>query len=469
MNNNFDSPRLEGMEKFLKRIHLIFSIIDEKEIENPNMVVYSELCRDGLKKEDMLDDGELISNEEFFPIWGDIFKEMTTKNFDLVKYYSYSKQDLELYFFFFQNFRIGERKKFIKLYIPVDYQNLKDAVCELIEFLIQSQIRHESKVSKELRSDNIVVRVGIEDVKSAKKIIDFCNSNPIIKKGLNQVNPFVPSINGIGYMRESGISYNEEMANIILKYVKFCIKENKEPTIKEFYEYFKNNIDSEEVKEIFEIAYKGKSELDANKQRLLLDALKATFNEYGLEKTVFALTNIVKNNDYSSISNNNPNYKYRDLLSNYVSNEEIFDYIKLVLKTSENIRDFSDIDLAISNFCNLMFEDVFFLKLDEILTDIYKKDGVAGLYDMINNFDLNIYKNLISESDYKKYSDNYLPFFAEAIPLEAMVKALQLKGIYYTKDYDEVIKNDDIIELYASIKSETKYIDSEEDLIKTKK
>ena len=232
-----DNPRLEEMDSFLKYIYEIKK--SNPKIMITNSLVYREITRSGLKENDMNIDRSLISNQHLFPKWTERYMHHQGINVFCNPAWEYFLQ--------FTNGDIYE-DEFIKLYIPIDKEHLYEGANILFDFIESQNITHLSKISQEIRSDNIVVRLTKNDFANAQKIIDFVNNNTYLKEGLNKTNPFTPTYKGIGLMQEKGISYNNEISLIISNYILRSYNDNKEDVnINDFLDYFSKHCYKEEV------------------------------------------------------------------------------------------------------------------------------------------------------------------------------------------------------------------------------
>ena len=434
-----DNPRLNEMQSFITYLYTI-------RVQNPNInfdenVVYRELCKAGLKRNQFTPQYELISNEFLFDKWINRFDNFQNKSEKLDVFvdpdWSYFIQ-----FTSKQNYvkMMHLRKQFIKLYIPIDFQHLFEGVNQLFDFIKEQDIKHLSKVSKKIRSDNVIVRLGSDDLEGAKKIIDFVNSNPYFKDGLNKSNPFIPTINGIGFMNETGISYNSEMARLLSKFINIYAQMQVAPTVQNFYSWFKKNNYNQEVNDIFESALGIETKLTkSQKMAIFFDALKETSKKYGINQVEYALTEIIQNNNYSGITNGNGKIKYRDLLVKNVSRDEILSYIKEIMNLTTDIA-FKDIN----EFCHKLFENEGIFELNSaclITLSKYNLEQVSfALRKMIyenNPIGFTRYSN--DESDKTNYREIISKYDNTTI-LSIMKKAMELKGIKYNpNDIEQII------------------------------
>ena len=86
--------------------------------------------------------------------------------------------------YFFQFVSNNQREdQFIKLYIPIDYEHLYEGANILFDYIKTLGAKTFSKISQNVRSDNVIVRLKKDDYYNALKIINFVNSNEYLKSG----------------------------------------------------------------------------------------------------------------------------------------------------------------------------------------------------------------------------------------------------------------------------------------------
>ena len=325
----YDLPKTSEMDNFLKYIYTIFSQNDlsgYSKDEKKSIICY-ELRKYGLKPQDLGPNREMINNEYLFTYWLDKNKNSGYKDAFVDSKSNYFIQ-------FVDNKGRTFDRNFIKLYIPVDGNHLYQGVNELFDFIRNQGIRHISKVAQEKRSDNITVRLDAADEESAQKIIEFVNSNPILKEGLNKTNPFVPTVDGVGYMYETGISYNSQMSLLIEEYIEYCLNSNSIANINQFCKWIVNNNRFGEVERIFfsALGFDIPSEKKTFNIELFNDALKATYLKYGIEQAIQAIISTITDNDYTYFTNGTMDTRYRDKLMNAIEPKQIEEYIDSVLQ-----------------------------------------------------------------------------------------------------------------------------------------
>ena len=198
---------------------------------------------------------------------------------------------------FFLQFYNGEWESndyTIKLYIPIDYQFIKEGVILLFDYLSNENITHHSKVCSTMRNDNVIVR--LTNIRDTKKVIDFIN-NSEINNHLLDTNPFTFTYNGIGLVMDNNLSYNLEISKVIYNYLlsRKLFKQSDKPNYQEFYNFVYNcykDTNDDTLKMIYDLLY---SSLDNNYNindfydkvslyqgniTLLFESLLATRNKY---------------------------------------------------------------------------------------------------------------------------------------------------------------------------------------------
>lgn len=204
--------------------------------------------------------------------------------------------------------RIG----FIKIYLSLDGEHLCEGVKQLFSYLEQENISHQSKATSRVRADNVIIRIDPNDIESLKKINNFIKNNQYIQSGINQVNPFLPTIGKLGVMIDDGRSYNSEVARLIAVYInnyakgsninfsdfaKFVNQEKKDDIIfletfnQAFFEQNKYNqiIGNNEYANRINIDIKNPSDL-------LEFAVLLSFEKYGKQQAVRAIKSALSGN-----------------------------------------------------------------------------------------------------------------------------------------------------------------------------
>ncbi len=399
--NNFDGDRKLEMDEIL---NFMYKITNTRPITRND--VYAVLKFYNLKNDDRVKDKfgrevfDGIDNEGFFKYWENRFASK--------KHIHVYVDPRWTYFFQFTNNISHSTERFIKLYVALDSKHLYDGANLLFDFLERNNISHLSKISKKLRVDNVIIRLNYDDFESAKKIIDFINKTPFLKAGLNKPNPFIPTINGIGYMQEHGNSYNSDISDFIKEYLNVARRRGQESVSAEEFRTFlqecqKNNITyvpdqidfDDSLMNTFEIAYTGKNKnLNANnisrlnneqKRSLLINALRATFSKYGINQVRTALIQIIKFNNYGFVTNGGPNNRYRENLKKYLTPEDIMDIINIVNKAKNDMK-FLTVEDKINAFCMELFRNELPFILDDICGVTLENYGASQVSMALNEY-----------------------------------------------------------------------------------
>lgn len=347
---DLDSPDVSGMNEFLR---YIYEIKKNNNIIITRDIVYHELDRFRMERKNLKPNRELIDIEQMFPAFTrNYLKGNASKN-----KYTYKTK----YFLFFINDKDDE-KEFIKLYIPFDKDYIYEDVNILLDFLNKENISHCSKVCKNIRNDDFIIRLKKGDVENAHKIINFINNNKKLKHGLLKVNPFVPTANGIGIMEEKGTSYNGDMSSYIADFIEKSYKHKTDVNAKEFIHYFNNACNDPDVKNVFYSNFISNNdnivtkENNIDKRELLKKSIKVTYSKYGFSHVVKALQESL-NNNFSYFSRGNEGINYRNLLIRNLNKDQI--------KKIIGVDDIKEID-KIEFFCKSQLKDELELQFEKI-------------------------------------------------------------------------------------------------------
>jgi len=179
--------------------------------------VYSMLIRNDVEPNDIPLDNSQNGN---FDRWCQRFGIYNGKNIETFVDPNWS------YFCQFKNKHqeVMQNNDQVKVYIPLDGSHLTYGVEAIFDFLERNNIAHSSKVGKNVRFDDVVVRLG--NLEDAEKLSQFISSNPYIQEGLIESNPFAVTKNGIAYASDREISYNSTVAAFVNLYVDDAIQRN---------------------------------------------------------------------------------------------------------------------------------------------------------------------------------------------------------------------------------------------------
>lgn len=320
--------------------------------------------------------------------------------------------------------------EFIKLYIPFDSKHIEHGVTELFEFLAQNNIVHQSKVGIKMRTDGTIVRLNNGDYSALHKTLDFLRNNENFQQGKNLCNPLLPTVEGVGVIAETGISYNGEMAEIISSFIKKH-SNDKNVDFDQFCNEFDKLSDLTEVKNVFNctigrmdmITSENKTTLKKD-ESILSEALEVTFKKYGIDQIIEALTRAIENNEYGYFSGSN----HRIALKNQLGSKKIhFCILKAITEFNTTYQTQGNVKEDVEEFVIGTYS---VSKLDQymkfLIDDERIEDHIAAL---------------ISEDD--KVKDTFLKAIIEknlAKNLERIIKSsLTLKGVEFT-DNDYITK-----------------------------
>lgn len=459
----YDAPRNSEMYVFLNHMLAIAK-------SNPNMyfshdIVYNELKKFTLPQSDLDRYKQPKSVEHLFTRWINDFKNV--KNISV-----YNAENWKYWCQFTNN---GYSDEYIKIYVPIDGEGIYDCVEDIFNFMAKHDMSHQSKVGRFLRNDNVVIRLHKGDEKSLRLLIEYIKTNPRIQYHLNKTNPFLPSIDGIGVMNETGISYNDKLCKAITDFINKNKYKNK-VTVDEFLKYMKENIYKREVylafkhatdenPQYFDVNEKidgfiseneknNQSMLtDLQKHTLLNDTIKATYEKYGLYQVKTALYNAITKGNYNNFTNGNK--KYRQQLTINVTPEEIKEFMLETMKTITN-NEYFDISELVNDYCSFYLKDLLIYKLDDmcqVTLDNYGTQALAGalnkyIYFKQTNGFSRFRKDGIDKINYREYCK----YFEPKTMLRTLRESLHMKGIDTS-----IIKNEQLIGYYSNVLSNSDY------------
>ena len=470
----YDSPRYSEMFVFLNHILTIAR-------SNPNLylndkIVYNELKKFTLTKKDLNEYGQPKSSEHLFKEWINDFEY--EKNINVFNSPSWK------YWCQFTNH--GSAEEFIKIYVPLDSEGLYECVEDIFKFMAKHNMYHQSKVAKELRNDNVVIRLHKGDEKSLRLLVDYINTNPRIQAHLNRPNPFLPSIDGIGILNETGISYTDELCKTITNFININRSKNK-VTVDEFLDYMKKCTYKREVYAAFKHATSeeeqyfdahekvegniseneknGIQELtDIQKHTLLNDTIKATYEKYGIFQTTSALMHAINRGYYQYFTNGKS--EYREMLKANVSPKEIKDFLLQTMRTMTN-KNYNDILDLVNDYCNFYFRDDLISKLDDmsqVTLENYDQQALTtALNKYIYYYQINGFSRYKKDTRDKTNYRNYTRYFDQKSMLMTIRRSLQMKGIdtsliqdeQLTSYYSNILSNSDYEKALESMKEST--------------
>ena len=139
--------------------------------------------------------------------------------------------------------------EYIKIYIPLDIKHIEIGANRLFEFINSMAISHVSKISADVRFDDIVVRVGSKE--DADAIINFVKNDKYIQKGLYKPNPFAFNKDGLALACDGDESFNSILSGLITHFINNTDKEHLNET--NFYAY---------LQKLYTSFYNGEMDID---------------------------------------------------------------------------------------------------------------------------------------------------------------------------------------------------------------
>ena len=224
--------RYNRMESFIKSMATTCNKVDPNYLAMeyfPNDVHYN-LTRMNVEKKDRNID---FAENGYFNNWISDFFHLPTKVF-----VSASKQ----YFCNFINkedeYHIGDEH--IKIYIPQDADHIEKSAELIFNYLDKRDVAHRSRVGRNARIDDIVIR--LENEKDALDLIDFVNENGYISEGMINPNPFAFSYKGVALACDRQLSYNICITDMLTAYIRNRKEKNEldKASLNDFVKYTKN-------------------------------------------------------------------------------------------------------------------------------------------------------------------------------------------------------------------------------------
>ena len=482
----YSPTRTEEMEEFLQKMAKIAEHFYKTHGTYLNhSFVYHQLCDFGLRPGDFAEAGRSIDISSLFDGW-------------IARYYGDPNMEVHVrpsfsHFCLFDSRHPVRQGEFIKLYIPLDFSHLYNGANILFDYIESLGIPHASKIARVLRSDNIVIRLNPEDYESAMRIIDFVNGNDYLREGLNPTNPFLPTINGVGIMHDSGGSYNSGMAKMIAAYINSARKNNEPVSVEAFYEWFDAhvsevvpNLDLQDMVDTFGIVSSGSKTVQlgqggeqqgvetqmegaeaeqaaqasilSKKQKvaIFLDAVKATYIEYGPAQVAKAIEEAVLHNDYNFFTNGSEETAaFRDILEANVTREEIAEIVNVTLDLSGQ-RSAGGVQGDAEAYTALVLKDEMAFRFDEACQVTLEKYGPAqvatAIFQYVLHGEIAYFSRYISP---KKTDVNYRERIDQMTPDMVMASAeasLHNRGVDTTG-----MSPNDIVTTYANTLARERY------------
>lgn len=191
----------------------------------------------------------------------------------------------------------------IKLYVAVDPLTIKNVSLMIFDFMIKENIINQSKISRDMRNDALVLRVRNKN--DADKIIKFINENIKYNSSIKP-NPFIYSVGNVSITLDGTLSYNSTFTKLMATY--FQEKRSKRTldtsSLDEFTKYIKNQIDI----------------LNNNQNKYLLDSYDIE-NQEQLKDFIMIIDILFKNLD-GNITKDDIYQKQEERINGKVENRE---------------------------------------------------------------------------------------------------------------------------------------------------
>jgi len=324
-------------------------------------------------------------------------------------------------FLWFSNGKI--RGNEIKLYIPMDYNHIKEGANQLFDFIANSGIEHQSKIANKIRNDNLVVRVN--NLEDAEKIIEFVKNNNYIQEGLIKTNPFLTNFNGVGLAMDNNYSYNSTVCEILSNFINYLREYNRFDllTVDNLNQYIKNsipNIQDLELKDIYILLSKTTDKnfklhdfvnhadnklidrYTSDRKRIidpkyyLEEAIKVTKQKHPKNCEIAILEYLKGDSNYFTNAN-----RVREGLIKYVNPGDLINIMRT--KLNENNINIPNSDKELVNtYIDLVLKD-FYKNQFEIISKAYKNTEIA--YDQ--NQSIAAIRDLILNNSVKYFTNRF--------------------------------------------------------------
>ena len=141
------------------------------------------------------------------------------------------------------NIEMGELLTEIKIYVPLDAEHIEEGAKQILQFLIDEKISHESKIASTIRFDDFVIRVV--DPKEAEKVFSFIENNSYIQEGLIEANPFALHHDRVAVVSDGCASYNYILSMLIAHYITNRKNNLEQVNCDDFYNYIQGEYNKE--------------------------------------------------------------------------------------------------------------------------------------------------------------------------------------------------------------------------------
>lgn len=280
----------------------------------------------------------------------------------------------------------------IKIYVPVDLDNVYKVAESLIYFMINEGIVMQCKLAKGMRNDAFVCRVS--GVESALKVNDYLNNLNYESKF--KPNPFLLSTEKASFAKDGKLSYNSVLSKLLAQYLelKKCLKQLNVVNSDDFANFINTQVEAINCKDkkSFMDLYGISNENKCRDFIMICNIISKNLNDSLTLEELFKYTSTIEDNN--------------TLIANEYYSSQDEDKILYVISTLTNYYSVEDVHKIIIKYINTGDVKIFTRKND-IRTIIY--DNFSG--DDVNKIISNLgWKALIqvARSTYYKYGEEQL-------------------------------------------------------------
>ena len=280
----------------------------------------------------------------------------------------------------------------IKIYIPLKKSNMQASVQKIFDFINQNNIHHCSKLARETRIDDLVIRVFSKE--DADKIITFVNNDNELKRNMYESNPFTIADGKVGLAMDRIVSYNDTVAKYIHTYIKKVNENSQIASITGFKNFLQENLKQMKEKGDLSLQISMCSGKDFQRLPMYLQTIEEVTEL--LIKVVEGKAKDALFDEFDRV--NNPNY-----IEEQQRNYQQFDYVEMqnnnraLLSTAYTIMASKyGTGRAISNLMKYKNTgDLNFITRDFDLRT--KIEDATSFRTYLNTFDLEKYLNSLSQ------------------------------------------------------------------------
>lgn len=112
----------------------------------------------------------------------------------------------------------ADYREAVKVYFAVKYEYMISALKTIFLYLVRNNVKSQVKFHVKETNEGIVIR--FYDKKDVMPFINYCNNNFILSDLLHKVNPFIPTIYGIGLVEDDNTinTYNGTLSELLCEY-----------------------------------------------------------------------------------------------------------------------------------------------------------------------------------------------------------------------------------------------------------